>query len=256
MELRYRLAVVTGAGGGLGREIAVALSRQGAAVLVADRDLDAAEETAALVSEARVRGWAFQVDVTDDADLRLLADRAHDLGGADLLVNNAGGWTPGERQWPMAAPEAWSRSLDLNLRGPMLLTQLFLDGLPTRRGRHDGSPAVVNVASSAGVEETGYASPEYAAAKAGLVRFTSALADPTATRGARVMCVVPGWIGLPRAHAAWEAMPPDEREQLPPLVPPPAICRVVVDLLAHGVAGQVVRMLGGPQPDRPVRGGG
>ena len=240
MELRYALAVVTGAGDGLGREIAIALARRGVAVLVADRDLAAGEDAAAAVREHRVGGWAFQCDVADETDLRALAGRARDLGGADVLVNNAGGWSDGE-QYPAAPYASWSRTLDLNLRGPMLLTQLFLDGLDHRRGpRRVG--AVVNIASSAGVEETGYASPEYAAAKAGLVRFTTALGDPATAERARVTAVVPGWIGLPRAHAQWAALSPDERAARPPLVPPADVARAVVDLVAAGRAGQVVEM--------------
>lgn len=91
MELRYALAVVTGAGDGLGRELAVALSRRGAAVLAVDPDLAAAEETVALVRRARVTGWAHQGGTDDETDVRLLAARAIDLGGADVLVDAAPG---------------------------------------------------------------------------------------------------------------------------------------------------------------------
>lgn len=245
MDLRYRLAVVTGAGSGIGREVAVALSRVGAAVLVVDRDLAAAEEVAEEVRRARVRAWAHQADVADEADLRSVAAYARDLGGADLLVNNAGGWTEGEAQWPRAPAAAWSRTLDLNLRAPMLLTQLFIEGLPVRRGRRDGSPAVVNISSSAALGDAAYGSPEYAAAKAGLVRFTTALSDPAATGGARVTCVVPGWIGLERAQREWDELPAGERERLPPLVPPATVSREVIRLLTRGSAGEVVELLGG-----------
>lgn len=200
----------------------------------------AAEQTAELVREARVRAWALQVELTEGSELRVLAARARDLGGSDLLVNNAGGWTVGDRQWPAAPAEAWSRTLYLNLRAPMRLTQLFVEGLADRRGRRDGTPAVVNIASSAGVETGAYGSPEYAAAKAGLVRFTTSLSDPSSTAGARVMAVVPGWIGLPRAHAELAALPPEERERRPDLVPPAQVTHVVVDLLRNGRAGQVV----------------
>lgn len=246
MDVRYTLAVVTGAGDGLGREIAVALSRQGAAVVVADRDRPAAERTVSEVASARVRGWAVQADLADEADVRLLAARVHDLGGADILVNNAGGWTDGAEQFPHAPDAAWSRTLDLNLRSPMLLTRLFLDGLDERRGRRQPG-AVVNVASSAALGSEGYASPEYAAAKAGLVRFTTALADADTAARARVMAVVPGWIGLPRAHEQWAAMSEEERAGLPALVPPATVARTVVDLVRCGRPGQVVELLGDPE---------
>jgi NAD(P)-dependent dehydrogenase (short-subunit alcohol dehydrogenase family) len=241
VDIRYTVGVVTGAGGGLGREIAVGLARRGAAVLVTDRDLRAAEQTAALVREARVHAWALQCDVGEEGDVRALAARARDLGGADVLVNNAGGWTEAAEQYPLAPAEAWSRTLEVNLRAPMLLTQLFLEDLPRRRGPDHGA-AVVNIASSAGVGTTPYASPEYAAAKAALVRFTSALGDPTVAGGARVMAVAPGWIGLPRAEAEWAALPAAERETLPPLIPPGKVVRVVLDLIADGAPGQVVTL--------------
>jgi NAD(P)-dependent dehydrogenase (short-subunit alcohol dehydrogenase family) len=241
MDLRYRLAVVTGAGGGLGREIAVALSRVGAAVLVVDRDLGAAEQTAALAREARVMAWALQVDVAEEADLEMLAARARDLGGMDLLVTDAGGSTVGDRPWPDAPVEAWSRTIRLNLCAPMRLTQLFVQGLADRRGRRDGTPAVVNIAAGAG-RAAGAAAPEHAAAKAGLVRFTTSLADTASTGGARVMAVVPGGTGLDRPRAEWDALPQQERERLPVLVPPAEVTRAVVDLLGRGAAGEVVEL--------------
>ena len=241
MHLRWRLAVVTGAGDGLGREIALRLARVGAGVLVVDRDLAAAEETAEQVRASRVKAWALQADVCVDADLVDLAARARDLGGIDVLVNNAGGWTPGE-QFPLARPDDWSRTLDLNLRAPMRLTQLVLDGLDHRRGRRDEPAAVVNVSSSAGLGTAAYGSPEYAAAKAGLIRFTTAMGGPEIAARARITCVVPGWVGLPRAQRQWDDLDPAVRADLPPLIPPSRVAGTVVDLLAHGDAGQVVEI--------------
>lgn len=247
MHLRWRLAVVTGGGSGLGREICLRLGRAGVGVLVADREMAAAEHVAGEVRESRVQAWPWQVDVTDGGDLELLAARMRDLGGADLLVNNAGGWTAGE-QYPDAAPEAWSATLDLNLRSPMRLTQLFLADVGQRRGRRDEPGAVVNVASEAGLERGGYGSPEYAAAKAGLIRFTTAMARPDVARLARVSCVVPGWIGLDRAHEELAAMAPEERAKQLPLVPPGTVAQTVVDLLERGAPGTVVELLGGRPP--------
>jgi len=247
MHLRWRLAVVTGGGSGLGREICLRLGRAGVGVLVADREMAAAEHVAGEVRESRVQAWPWQVDVTDGGDLELLAARMRDLGGADLLVNNAGGWTAGE-QYPDAAPEAWSATLDLNLRSPMRLTQLFLADVGQRRGRRDEPGAVVNVASEAGLERGGYGSPEYAAAKAGLIRFTTAMARPDVARRARVSCVVPGWIGLDRAHEELAAMAPEERAKQLPLVPPGTVAQTVVALLERGAPGTVVELLGGRPP--------
>lgn len=90
MELRYLLAVVTGAGATPGREIAVELSRAGCAVLCVDVDPAAAQATAALVRQGRVTAWALGAGLEDDLDARFVAARARDLGGADLVVTGAG----------------------------------------------------------------------------------------------------------------------------------------------------------------------
>ena len=124
----------------------------------------------------------------------------------------------------------------------MLLTQLFLDAVPAPQGDQEGAPAVVNVSSSAALGSDGYRSPEYAAAKAGLVRFTTAMADDDTRRRARVMAVVPGWIGLDRAVEQVAALPAAEREGVS-LVPPERVVRAVVDLVSAGHAGQVVELL-------------
>lgn len=87
MELRYTLAVVAPAGGEVGREVAVALARAGAAVLVVDPDAADADAAAALLVGARTRAWALQADVVDDEDAALVARRARDLGGADVVVD-------------------------------------------------------------------------------------------------------------------------------------------------------------------------
>jgi NAD(P)-dependent dehydrogenase (short-subunit alcohol dehydrogenase family) len=121
VDLRYRLAVVTGAGGGLGRDVAVALARVGAAVLCVDPDLAAARETSSLVQAARVRSWPLEADLGEAADVRMVAARARDLGGADLLVTTDG------------------------TAGGGRLADLVTTDLPLRRGRRDGTPGVVRV---------------------------------------------------------------------------------------------------------------
>jgi NAD(P)-dependent dehydrogenase (short-subunit alcohol dehydrogenase family) len=106
--------------------------------------------------------------------------RVAGVGHLSVLVNNSGEWLPGP-QFPDT--EGWGRSLDLNLRMPMLATQLALPLLG-----HGG--AVVNISSSGGWDSGRYGSPEYAAAKAGLVRFTTAVSDFADRYGVRVSCVV------------------------------------------------------------------
>jgi 3-oxoacyl-[acyl-carrier protein] reductase len=98
--------------------------------------------------------------------------------------------------------------------------------------------AAVSISSSAALGAAAYAAPEYAVAKAGLIRLTTALADWDARFGIRVSCVVPGWIGLPRALAEVAARPPAERS---PLIPPAHVAAEVLRLAGDpGSAGAVV----------------
>lgn len=106
----------------------------------------------------------------------------------------------------------------------------------------------MNIASSAGVQTTAYCSPEYGAAKAGPIRFTTSVADWRERYGVRVNCVVPAWIGLERAHDQRAVMTPAERANAPALVPPELIAAQVLRLARdESLAGRVVSMLTGDQ---------
>jgi NAD(P)-dependent dehydrogenase (short-subunit alcohol dehydrogenase family) len=227
--------VVTGGSGGLGRSIVERLVAEGCMVVAAD------VEPGALAAREEDPAVAFvRCDVRVAADLeRLVAFAVDRFRGLDLLVNNAGGVSR-EKQWPSASALEWRATMELNLLGPMLTTQLALEPMRAR-----GGGAVVNIASSAGVEWTPYSSPEYGAAKAGLVRFTTCVGD---LPGVRVNCIVPAWIGLPRAHEELAAMGPAERTAAPPFVEPAAIAETVVWLLrSDSMSGCVVEMPGGSE---------
>lgn len=162
-----RTVAVTGGAAGLGRSVAELLESRGYDVVVVDREAGVVADLSDLDEVRRVAG--------------VLEAR-----GVDALVNNAGSWSPGA-QYPDADDAVWLSSMTLDLLGPMLLTRLLWQRLE----------AVVNVGSSGGEGAEAYGSPEYAAAKAGLRRFTSSL---TGRDDLRVTAVVPGWIGLERAH--------------------------------------------------------
>jgi NAD(P)-dependent dehydrogenase (short-subunit alcohol dehydrogenase family) len=245
MELRGAVAIVTGGAAGLGVVVVRRLVAEGASVVVADVD------EGALAAREIESGLAFvRADVRVGADVeRVVALAVERFGGLDVLVNNAGGVSRGA-QWPDASPLEWGATLDLNLRGPMLATQLALEPMRAR-----GGGAVVNVASSAGLGSAPYDSPEYGAAKAGLIRFTSSVAGLREEIGVRVNCIAPHWVGLDRAHAELAAMSPEERAAAPPFVDPEEIAETVVWLArSDSLAGRVVEMRGG-EPRRLLEDG-
>jgi NAD(P)-dependent dehydrogenase (short-subunit alcohol dehydrogenase family) len=244
VELRGAVALVTGGAAGLGRFVAERLVAGGASVVVADVD----EAAGAQATREMGSDVAFvRTDMRVAGDVGRMIDFAVDrFGGLDVLVNNAGG--VGATAFPQARAAEWGAILYLNLTGPMLATQLALEPMRAR-----GGGAVINVASSAGLGLAPYDSPEYGAAKAGLIRFTSTLAGLHEQMNVRVNCVVPDWIGLDRAKAELAAMTPEERAAAPPLVDPADIAKTVLDLACdESLAGRVVVMRGG-EPARLLR---
>jgi NAD(P)-dependent dehydrogenase (short-subunit alcohol dehydrogenase family) len=239
VEVQGRIAVVTGAAAGIGRAVASALAAEGAAVVVADVDHDEGRRAA-----EELGGRFVHADVLVDDDLRALIAAAE---GLEILVNNAGG-APGPN-YPEAPIEHWSRTLDLNLRSVMVATQLALEAM-TEGG------AIVNVSSMAGYGLFPHGAPEYAAAKAGLMRLTGALSPLAVTDGIRVSCVCPDWVDTPAVHRSLASMTDEERAEVPELVSADEIASLVLDLIRDDTsAGRVViRPSDGPAMVMPVEG--
>jgi NAD(P)-dependent dehydrogenase (short-subunit alcohol dehydrogenase family) len=232
MDLDGAVAIVTGAAVGTGRAIAERLAAEGARVLVADVDERGGEETVARIGGDRAR--FVRTDMLDAAAVeRLVAG----VEGLRVLVNNAGGGGHIPPHFPQATPARWGALLDLNLKAAMLATQFAL--APMRRA---GGGAVINVASTAGVDDAKYQSPEYGAAKAGLIRFTTALHD---VESVRVSCVVPDWVLTERAEAELAAMTPEGRAAAPKPLPLERLTDAVVALSRDDDrAGRVIVLRG------------
>jgi NAD(P)-dependent dehydrogenase (short-subunit alcohol dehydrogenase family) len=226
VELRGRVALVTGAGAGIGRAVAVALAAEGATVVLADVDAGAGTAT---IEAPGARALFFRADVAVDADVHAMFEfTLAELGGLDVLVNNAGG---AGAPFPTATAAEWQKTLDVNLRGLMLATQLAFEAMR-------GEGAIVNVSSVAGLGTTKYSSPEYAAAKAAVVRLSAALGERD---GVRVNCVCPDWVDTPAVQRSLAAMSPAERAEVPPLVPAEEIAGIVLDLVRDdSLAGRIV----------------
>lgn len=177
------MAVVTGAGRGIGRAVSLAFAQAGAKVAAVARTRSEIEETVCLIQKSGA-GQAFAVDVTDASGVRrTMAKIEAALGPIDVLVNNAGQLG---RIGPFVESdpaECW-RVLDVNLRGPMLCTRAVLPGMVERgRGR------IVNIAS--GVMPHPNLSA-YVTSKTALVRFSEILAAETRARGVHVFAIGPG----------------------------------------------------------------
>jgi NAD(P)-dependent dehydrogenase (short-subunit alcohol dehydrogenase family) len=192
--LQNHIAVVTGAGSGIGRAIALGFAREGAALAVLDIDGATAAKTAADIRAAGGTAHAFTLDVTDRTACRDVAAKvAAEAGPVSILVNNAGinrrNAFAGDAD---AVIKDWQDIMAVNLNGPFNVTHAFLGPLRATRGR------IVNIASiQSFVHVRTPNSPAYTTSKHGVLGFTRALAAELGKDGVRVNAIGPGLIETP-----------------------------------------------------------
>jgi NAD(P)-dependent dehydrogenase (short-subunit alcohol dehydrogenase family) len=189
-RLEGKVCVITGAGGGMGREAAILFTQEGARVCAADIDLGAAQATASLCAGEAL---ALAVDVADEAQVAaMMTATAERFGGIDVLYNNAGISPDDDASILDTSVEAWQRVQDVNTKGVFLCCK---HGIPHLRRRGGGS--VINVASFVAIVGAATSQISYTASKGAVLALSRELAVQFAREGIRVNALCPGPVETP-----------------------------------------------------------
>ena len=193
-RVKDRIAIVTGAGSGIGQASAIRLAEEGAKVICADINLESATNTAQQIKDAGFIAEGYALDISDSQACTALVDHAvTKFGAIDILVNNAGVNLPGV--FHEVTNETIDRTLNVNIKGAMYLTRAALPHmLKSSRG------SIVNMSSVNGLVSEPYLSV-YSASKGAIVMFTRGIALDYAKTGIRCNAICPGWVDTPINHA-------------------------------------------------------
>ena len=198
-RLDGKVCVITGAGGGMGREAAILFSAEGASVCAADVDLDAAQATTAQCRDA----FAQRVDVADEAGVEaMMAATADRYGGIDVLYNNAGISPNDDASVLETSVEAWDRVQAVNTKGVFLCCK---HGIPRLLERGGGS--VINVASFVAILGAATSQISYTASKGAVLSMSRELAVQFARHGIRVNALCPGPVETPLLMRVFDETP-------------------------------------------------
>jgi 3-oxoacyl-[acyl-carrier protein] reductase len=242
-QLANQVAVITGAGRGIGRAIALKFASEGAEIVCVSRTAENAEKVAGEVRALGRKAWALAVDVADAAAVNAAAEKIlAEAGRVDILVNNAGVTRDGLLM--RMSDEDWDTVLDTNLKGAFLFTKAFSRALIKQR-----SGRIINVSSVIGlIGNAGQAN--YAASKAGLIGFTKSVARELASRNITANVLAPGFIETDMTSGIHEPLRATILKQIPmnSLGHPEDIANAALFLAGPGaryVTGQILTVDGG-----------
>lgn len=221
MKLEKRIALVTGAGSGIGKEIALALAKEGAKVAVNDIDEAGIETTLQEIKSLEGEGFGVRADVASSQEVKAMFSKVVErFGTLDILVNNAGIIKLSDKAKENIAKylallmsgapidislevtknlsdEEWQRMVDVHLYGTFHCTREALNIMEDK-----GYGKIINIASICGMSGSCASNPDYSAAKGGIIAFTKSVAQEVIGRGVYVNAIAPGFIETPGLMAA------------------------------------------------------
>lgn len=243
MELKDKVALVTGGAQGIGRTISEELARAGAHVVLGDVNLEGAQATAEAINNSGGSASAVKIDVSNAAEVREVFDFImKDKKPVDIVVNNAGITRDG--LMVRMKESDWDLVLNINLKGSFLCSQQAAKQMMKQK-----SGAIVNIASIVGVMGN-FGQANYSASKAGVIGLTKTLAREVASRGIRVNAIAPGFIDTEMTRVLDEEVRQKLIEQIPlaRLGLPEDVARCVNFLVSDKssyITGQVINLNGG-----------
>ena len=243
MDLKDRVALITGAAQGIGKAIAILLARKGADIVVSDLNFEKAREVAKEIEDMGRRCLVSKTNVADFTEAEVMIKKTiEEFGRIDILVNNAG--IVKDSFLLRMKEENWDQVLNVNLKGTFNCTKAAVKFMAKQR-----SGRVVNIASISG-EMGNVGQANYSASKAGVIGFTKTVAREFASRGINVNAVAPGFIDT----VMTQSLPDDIKENLKSQIPaerlgtPEDVAQTVyflVSEMSDYITGQVINVNGG-----------